>query len=95
MLSLESAEIDLDTLGSMEHGVELITEYLNGSSVTGAIQAVKARHEQLQEVTEKIKPKTIAREREEAFTIQLYSEEDYYKVLEFIVNEGVTWRRIA
>ena len=94
-LTLESVEIDLDTLGNMEHSVELITEYLNGSSVTGAIQAVRARHEQLQEVTEKIKPSTITREREEAFTIQLYSEEDYYKVLEFIVNEGVAWRRVV
>ena len=58
LLSLEKAESDLELLTDMEHGSEMIIEYVSNRDVTLSISEVKARHRRLEEMKEKVEEVT-------------------------------------
>ena len=58
LLSLEKAESDLELLTDMEHGSEMIIEYVSSRNVTQSISEVKARHRRLEEMKEKVEEVT-------------------------------------
>lgn len=58
LIVLEKTESDLELLTEMEHGSEMIIEYVLSGDVTRSISEVKARHKRLEEMEEKVKEVT-------------------------------------
>ena len=86
---LEAKEKDLGLLSSMEHGSEMIVEYINSFNITDAIQTVQKRHARIAEVA--VAPSVA----EKAVTNKAVSDTKQYKIIVSTADDYLKLTQLA
>ncbi|WP_028124757.1 DUF1351 domain-containing protein [Eremococcus coleocola] len=93
--TLKDVEKDLGVLEVMDYGSEMIVEYLNNFSISGAIEIVNSRHKAIDKAEEVVRETVKEIEQKpKTYKLEILNADDFINVIEFLNGNNINYNKL-